>query len=159
MTAVLNHDRKVILTPAILIKYPPSPGNDGKVWIGEVVDPAPSDGFLPRTVTMTWGEECDIQVRLVVRDVFVGGRHRRHEKDGSFRCSVCASPTHSLGRDHSHSAPSSSIESPVLKAQSLSPWVCCVSTHFLRGPRTWISMCAFLWHCTSHARLTVGPPG
>lgn len=34
-----------------------------KVWMGVVVDPPQADDeAVPRTVTMTWGEVCDVQV-------------------------------------------------------------------------------------------------
>lgn len=93
MIAMLNHCRNVVLTPAFLMKYLPSPGNDNKVWIGDVVDPSPPDGSLPRTVSMTWGEECDIQVRRVSQDVFVRGRHcGAVAREGPLRfvCCLCS---------------------------------------------------------------------
>lgn len=45
--------------------------------MGEVVVPVPSEGSPARTVSMTWGEDCDIQVRCVSHECFVrGGRCR-----------------------------------------------------------------------------------
>ncbi|CAB1100369.1 unnamed protein product [Ectocarpus sp. CCAP 1310/34] len=40
-------------------------GNARKTWLGEVVDPEPSANSIPRTVSMTWTDPCDIETFLL----------------------------------------------------------------------------------------------
>ncbi|CAN0210802.1 unnamed protein product, partial [Ectocarpus sp. 6 AP-2014] len=40
-------------------------GNTRKTWMGEVVDPEPSVNSIPRTVSMTWTDLCDIETFLL----------------------------------------------------------------------------------------------
>lgn len=37
----------------------------GQIWLGEVVDPAPADDWVPSTIRMTWAEPCDVEVGCV----------------------------------------------------------------------------------------------
>ena len=42
--------------------FPARPVGIGQVWMGNVVDPEPGHS---RTVSMTWADPCDVEVRAV----------------------------------------------------------------------------------------------
>eukprot|EP00904_Undaria_pinnatifida_P008614 jgi/Undpi1/4883/HiC_scaffold_19.g08235.m1 len=45
-------------------------GKDRKVWIGDVIDPAPSPSITPSTISLTWTEPCDVEslfLKMVTR--------------------------------------------------------------------------------------------
>lgn len=37
-----------------------------KIWMGEVVDPEPPADSVPRAVSMTWTDPCDVEVQPAV---------------------------------------------------------------------------------------------
>lgn len=40
-----------------------SPDSSEKVWIGDIVDPAPLAGSAPATISITWADDpCDVEV-------------------------------------------------------------------------------------------------
>ena len=50
--------------------FPVRPVVFGQVWMGDVVDPEP---FFSRTVSMTWADPCDVEVRAATATMYSPG--------------------------------------------------------------------------------------